>query len=127
MHKKSQPLDQLDRVIEEIRRLMLSSAEAFNKGNLNRGEPTTVVGKKKQQQQHSWRGAGGELQGKVWDPIGFQHWRRGAHEQELMIFPVVEYDVGASLHVNKYPNKPTHRHEMEKGRGIDPPIFQFKT
>jgi hypothetical protein len=33
LHKKSQPLEQLDRVIEEIRKLMLRSAEAVNKGS----------------------------------------------------------------------------------------------
>jgi hypothetical protein len=37
LHKKSQPLEQLDRVIEEIRRLMLRLEEAVSKGKLNRG------------------------------------------------------------------------------------------
>jgi hypothetical protein len=46
LHKNSQPLEQLDRVIEEIRRLMLRSAEEVNKGKLNRGEPATATGKK---------------------------------------------------------------------------------
>jgi hypothetical protein len=58
LHKKSQPLEQLDRVIEEIRKLMLRSAEVVSKGELNRREPTIAAGKKqkrkkKQQQQHS--------------------------------------------------------------------------
>jgi hypothetical protein len=39
LHKKSQPLEQLDRVIEEIRKLMLRSAEAVNKEELSRGDP----------------------------------------------------------------------------------------
>jgi hypothetical protein len=47
LHKKSQPLEQLDEVIEEIRKLMLRSAEAVNKGELNRGEPAIAAGKKK--------------------------------------------------------------------------------
>jgi hypothetical protein len=33
LHKKSQPLEQLDRVIEEIRKLMLRSAEEVSKGS----------------------------------------------------------------------------------------------
>jgi hypothetical protein len=51
LHKKSQPLEQLDRVIEEIRRLMLRSTEVVNKGKMNRGEPATTTGKKKKKQQ----------------------------------------------------------------------------
>jgi hypothetical protein len=47
LHKESQPLEQLDRVIEEIMKLMLRSAEAVSKGKLNRGEPTIAAGKKK--------------------------------------------------------------------------------
>jgi hypothetical protein len=64
--------------------MLKSTQEAVNKEKLNRGGPTKVAGKKKQQQQQS-RGADKQLQGKVWDPGGFQHnWR--AHEQELMNF-----------------------------------------
>jgi hypothetical protein len=62
LHTKSQPLEQLDKVIEEIRRLMLSSAiEAVNNEKLRRRDPERVPGKKKkkQQQQHSWRGEDG--------------------------------------------------------------------
>jgi hypothetical protein len=62
LHKKSQPLEQLDRVIEDIRKMMLSSAEAVSKEDLNRREHAIATGKKKkkmQQQQHSWRGARG--------------------------------------------------------------------
>jgi hypothetical protein len=51
MHKKSQPLEQMDRVIEEIRRLMLRSEKAVNKGKLNRGEPAIAVGRKEKKQQ----------------------------------------------------------------------------
>jgi hypothetical protein len=83
LHKKSQPLEQLDRVIEEIRKLMLRSAEAVNKGEMNRREPAIAAGKKRRRTtttQHR-RGARGQLQGRVWDPGGFQHWRRGAHER----------------------------------------------
>jgi hypothetical protein len=69
LHKKSQPLEQLDRVIEEIKKLMLRSAEAVSRGELNRREPAIAAGKKQKkkkkqkQQQHSWRGARGQLQG----------------------------------------------------------------
>jgi len=34
----------------------------------------------------------------------FQQLRGEAHEQELMIFSAVEYDAGASLHVNQLAN-----------------------
>jgi hypothetical protein len=99
---------------------------------LNRREPAIAAGKKrkkkkkKQQQQHSWRGARGQLQKRIWDPGGFQHWRRGAHEQELMFFLAGEYDAGASLHLSKRASMPTCKHTMEKGRGIKPPIFKFE-
>jgi hypothetical protein len=61
LHKKSQPLEQLDKVIEEVRKMMLRSIEEDNKRELNRREPTIVAGKKKKMQkwQHSWRGARG--------------------------------------------------------------------
>jgi hypothetical protein len=54
LHKESQPLEQPNRVIEEIRKLMLRLAEAVSKGKLNRGEPAIAVGmkQKKKQQQH---------------------------------------------------------------------------
>jgi hypothetical protein len=60
---------------------MIRSAETVSKGKLSIREPGTAAGKKKhqQQQQHSWRGADGQLQRMVWDPGGFQYWRRGAH------------------------------------------------
>jgi hypothetical protein len=91
----------MGKVIEEIRKLMLKSTqEVVNKGNLNRIKPATTTGnkerKKKKQQQQQSRGARGQLQGIFWDPRGFQHWKRGTHEKELMIFPAEDYDAGAS-------------------------------
>jgi hypothetical protein len=73
LHKKSQPLEKLVEVIEEIKKLMLRLAEAIIKEDLNRRDPYIVAGKKqkrkkKQQQQHSWRGAGGKLQKRISDP-----------------------------------------------------------
>jgi hypothetical protein len=48
LHKENQPEEKLDRVIEEIRKMMVRSiAEAVGKENLNRGEPTIAVGNKK--------------------------------------------------------------------------------
>jgi hypothetical protein len=55
LHKESQPLEQLDREIEEIRRMMLRSAqEAVSKGKLSRREPTIAAGKKQQQVAKQW-------------------------------------------------------------------------
>jgi hypothetical protein len=129
LHKENQPLEQLDRVIEEIMKLMLRSTEAVNKGKMSRGGPTIAAKKKKkkmqQQQQQQGRGARRQLQGRVRDPGGFQHWRRGTHEHEIMFFLVVEYDAEESLHLNKCTSTPTHIHTMEKGRGLDPPIFKI--
>jgi hypothetical protein len=69
-------------VIEEIRRLMLRSAqEVVSKGKLK--EEACKSSRAEQQQQSS--GAGGQLQRRVWDPGGFQQsWE--AHEKELMNF-----------------------------------------
>jgi hypothetical protein len=56
---KRQPLEQLDRVIEEIRRLMLKSAtEVVSKEKLSRRKPARAVGKQQQQQSN---GAGGKI------------------------------------------------------------------
>jgi hypothetical protein len=72
LHEGIQLVDQLEDIIE-IRRLMLrSSQEAINRRNMNIGGPARAAGKQQHQQQHI-RGAGGQLQGKVWDPGGFQH------------------------------------------------------
>ena len=43
-----------------------------------------------------------------------------------MFFLIGEYDAGASLHLSTCTNKPTCRCAMEKGRGVDPPIFKFE-
>jgi hypothetical protein len=48
LHEESQPLEQLDEVLEKIRRLMLRSVqEAVSEEKLSRGEPTIAAGKKK--------------------------------------------------------------------------------
>jgi hypothetical protein len=47
LDKENQPLKYLDKVIEEITRLMVRSAkEEINKGKMNRGEPTITTGNK---------------------------------------------------------------------------------
>jgi hypothetical protein len=52
--EESQPVEQLDELIKEIRRLMLSSVqENFSGRKLNRGKPTIEVGKMEQKQQQS--------------------------------------------------------------------------
>jgi hypothetical protein len=81
--------------------------------------------KKKQQQQqlHILRGARGQLQKRVWDPGGFQHWVRGAHEQELMFFLAGEYDARASLHLS---SAQAFHHIISyfmRKRGIEPLTF----
>jgi hypothetical protein len=51
---RSQPTEQLDRVIEQIRRLMLRSAqEAVSKEKLNKGEPAIVVGRRRRRRSRS--------------------------------------------------------------------------
>jgi hypothetical protein len=51
LHQESQPLEQLEEVIEEIKRLMLRSAQEFvSKEKLNRGKPAIAEGKQQQQQ-----------------------------------------------------------------------------
>jgi hypothetical protein len=92
--EKSQPVDQLDKEIEDIKRLMLEEAqEAINIEGWNIRGLVGATGKQRQQ----GRGASGQLQFQVWDPGGSQQHNRGSHEKELMIFPAVEYDAGASL------------------------------
>jgi hypothetical protein len=51
LQKESQLWEQLDEIIEEIRRLMIRSAEAVSKEKLDRGEPAIAAGQQKQQQQ----------------------------------------------------------------------------
>jgi hypothetical protein len=46
LHTKNHPLEQLDEIIEEIRRLMIRSAEAVSKGKLSRGEPAIATARK---------------------------------------------------------------------------------
>jgi hypothetical protein len=46
LHKKSQPLEQLDKVIEEIRKLMLRSRGEINKVKMSRRKPGRGAGKK---------------------------------------------------------------------------------
>jgi hypothetical protein len=116
-------------VIGEIKKLMFKSAEVVNRGEMNIREFSISVvkkkknKKKKQKQQHSWRGARGQLQKRIWDPGGFQHWRRRTHEREIMFFLAWEYDAGALLHLNECTIPPAHKRAMEKGRDIKPPIF----
>jgi hypothetical protein len=43
LHEQIQPLEQLDEVIEEIRELMMRSAETTNKEKLGRREATTTA------------------------------------------------------------------------------------
>jgi hypothetical protein len=83
LHEQSQPLEQMDAVIGEIRELMIRSAGTASKEKLSREETTTTTMQKKQQQQGD--GADEQLQIFIWDPGGFPQLRREAHEQELMI------------------------------------------
>ena len=64
---------------------------------MNRGDLAIEARKKNQQHQQQRRGAGGQLQRRVWDPMGFQHWDRGAHEKDLMIFPAMGYMIQEGL------------------------------
>jgi hypothetical protein len=63
LHEQSQPLEQLDEVIEKIRRLMVESAETASKEKL---------GRKKSSSSSRGDGADEQLQKFVWDPGGFQ-------------------------------------------------------
>jgi hypothetical protein len=51
LHKKSQPLEHLDRVIEGIMKLMLKSAEVVSRGELNKRDPTIAIGKKQKKKR----------------------------------------------------------------------------
>jgi hypothetical protein len=102
LHEQSQPLEQMDAVIEEIRRLMLGSAETASEERLSRREAAAVAVRKKHQQN----GADEQLQRMIWDPGGFQHQRWEAHEQELMNFVAEEFDAGASLHISQPTSQP---------------------
>jgi hypothetical protein len=43
-----------------------------------------------------------------------------------MIFPAVEYDAGASFHISRCTNKPTHRHIGERERHRTLPFLNLK-
>jgi hypothetical protein len=78
---RSQPTDQLEEVIEEVRELMLRLAqEVVSRRKLNRGGPARAARKQQQQQQQHIRGVGGQLQGTILDSGGFPQWSRGSHE-----------------------------------------------
>jgi hypothetical protein len=70
LHKKSQPLDQLDDVIKGIRRLMLRPAvESTSEEKLAGRKPTRVAGRMQQQQQGD--GVDGQLRRTIWAPGRF--------------------------------------------------------
>jgi hypothetical protein len=69
--KESHPLEQLDEVIEEIKRIMLRSVTKYSrKEKLSRRKPAIATGKQQQHQQGD--GADGQLQRTIWDPGGFK-------------------------------------------------------
>jgi hypothetical protein len=45
LQKESQPLEQLDEEIEQLRKMMLKSAEEISRGKLNNKGPTEAAGK----------------------------------------------------------------------------------
>jgi hypothetical protein len=67
---RSQPVEQLDRDIEEMRRLMLESTKKIvnKRWRFTIGDPTTSTTRKKQEKQR--KGEGGQIQSEVWDPGG---------------------------------------------------------
>jgi hypothetical protein len=83
LQKESQSIEKLDEVVEEIRKLMLESAEELvSTRKLRNRKPARAVRMMQEQKQQS-RGAERQLQEKVWDPGGFQpHWKfhEGAHD-----------------------------------------------
>jgi hypothetical protein len=95
-------MEQLDRVIEEIRKLMSESAkESISKRKLDEKKLAQAVGKMQEQEQRS-RGAERQLQEKIWDPSGF-HPRWRAPEKELILFSTLQYDARESLHLKNEP------------------------
>jgi hypothetical protein len=100
----------------------VSTRTAVSNEKLNRREPARAAGKKREAATTK-QGADGQLQGKVWDPGGFQHWRRGAHEQELMIFLAEEYDAGASLQLSKVPASQHIQHTFNGERERRNPLI----
>jgi hypothetical protein len=121
LHGQNQPLQQMDEMIEDIRRLMLRSIEIASKERLSRRkvevEATTTKQWKQQQQQGS--GVDEQLPRIVWDPRGFQQLRWEAHENKLMNFIAEEYDAGASLHTNHVPaSQPTSTHTFNEEKRL---------
>jgi hypothetical protein len=108
LNEQSQPLEQLDEVIEEIRELMIRSARTASEEQLSRKEEAAT--RSKQQQGN---GAKRQLQTFVWDPGGFPQLRGEAHEQELMNFAAEEYDAGASSHVSQPASQPCQAHAFK--------------
>jgi hypothetical protein len=70
-------------VIDEIRELMIRSAESCQRREVEQRETASSSKATVATQQSS--GADEQLQRTVWDPGGFQQ-RWGAHEKELMNF-----------------------------------------
>jgi hypothetical protein len=69
LQRQSQPQEQLDREIEDIRRLMLRSVQITSEEKLGREKAAVAAAQRKQQQQQN--GADEKLQRLVWDPGGF--------------------------------------------------------
>jgi hypothetical protein len=69
LQQQSQPLEQLGKVIEEVRRLMLGSADTASRERLSRREAVAAATTQQKQQQEN--GADGKLQRLIWDPGGF--------------------------------------------------------
>jgi hypothetical protein len=79
LHGQNQPLQQLDEMIEDIRRLMLRSTETASKEKLSRREEQQQQATKQQKQQQQQRsGADEQLPRIVWDPGGFQQPEMGS-------------------------------------------------
>jgi hypothetical protein len=83
-------------VIEDIRRLMLRSANTTSNEKLCRKEGVAAAAAQKQPQGN---GADEQLQRMIWDLGGFPQLIWKAHEKELMNFAAEEFDAGASLHI----------------------------
>jgi hypothetical protein len=69
LQRQSQPQEQLDREIEDIRRLMLRPAQITSEEKLGKEKEAAAAQRKQQQQQN---GAEEKLQRLVWDPGGLQ-------------------------------------------------------
>jgi hypothetical protein len=76
LQKQSQPLEQLDEVIEKIRNLMIRSTETASEEKLRREEEAAAAAAVEQQGS----GARRQLQKMIWDPGGFPKLRVEAHE-----------------------------------------------